>query len=224
MIRALLFDFDGLILDTVVPEFLSWKHVFDNHGFPLTPERWVEHTDSGASHASFSPYDTLEALLGTPIDRDTIRTMRRMRFAELMAVNELLPGVESRLREARESGMKVGLVTNSRREWIEDYLVRFALIPRFDAIVTADAAINTKPDPELYLTALSLFGVEAEEALALEDSSNGITAAKAAGIFCVAVPNQVTRLSRLENADLILSSLADRTLRELLQSIEQRRA
>ena len=220
MIRAVLFDFDGLVLDTVFPEYLSWKHVFGSHGFPLTPQSWLEYTDSGPGHVSFSPYDTLEALIGTPLNRDITRTTRRRRFAELMAVNKLLPGVEAMLQEARELELNVGLVTNSRREWIEDYLVRFAFEDRFDAIVCADNVKNTKPHPEPYLTALSIFDVRAEEALALEDSSNGIAAAKAAGIYCVSVPNQLTCFSCLDKADLVLRSLAELPLRELLQHFE----
>src|SRR5438045_557949 len=104
MIQAVLFDFDGLILDTEYPEYLSWKEIFETHGCSLAPETWVAHTGKGASTHPFSPYEALETLLGRSTDRDAIRTIRRKRFAELMATQGLLPGVEAMLQEARELG------------------------------------------------------------------------------------------------------------------------
>jgi HAD superfamily hydrolase (TIGR01509 family) len=213
--QAVLFDFDGLILDTESPEFLSWKEVFDRHGCVLALETWVAHTGKGTGQGLFSPYEALEMLLGHPIDRDAIRTGRRKRFAELMMEETLLPGVEARLQEARQLGWKVGLVSSSPREWVTNYLSRFGLTTAFDALFCGDEVSRTKPDPELYLKALAYFEISADQAVVLEDSVNGITAAKAAGLYCVAVPNALTRHSCLDQADLIVSSLADVTLQEL---------
>ena len=215
MIQAVLFDFDGLILDTEWPEFLAWREVFDRHGCVLALETWVAHTGKGAGNSSFSPYEALEPLLGRPIERDAIRTGRRKRFAELMLDETLLPGVEDRLQEARQLGWKVGLVSSSPREWITNYLTRFGLNAAFDALFCGDEVRCAKPDPELYLKALSYFDLRPDQAVVLEDSANGIAAAKAAGLFCVAVPNTVTRHSCLDQADLIVNSLADVTLQDL---------
>src|SRR5579862_8217177 len=77
MIRAVFFDFDGLILDTEYPEFLSWKEVFEEHGCFLSLETWVEHIGTGAQNNPFSPYDRLDTLLGRRLDRDALRTRRR---------------------------------------------------------------------------------------------------------------------------------------------------
>lgn len=217
MIRAVLFDFDGLILDTEYPHFLSWQEVFAEHGFSLALETWVEHTGKGVRNTAYSPYDDLETLLGVRLDRDALRTLRRQRFAELMAAQQLLPGVESWLHEARDFGMKIGLVSSSPRAWIEDYLARFGMTGAFDAILCGDDVQVPKPDPELYLRALAVLGLQTEQALALEDSAHGVTAAKSAGVFCVAVPNKVTCISRLDHADLIVNSLAEISLADLLR-------
>jgi HAD superfamily hydrolase (TIGR01509 family) len=221
VIQAVLFDFDGLILDTEYPEFLAWQEVFDSHGCVLAPETWVAHIGRGAGQSTFSPYEALETLLGHPIERDTIRTARRKRFAELMVDQPLLPGVEARLQEARQRGYSVGVVSSSPRKWIMDYLTRFGLSSDFDALFCGDEVGHTKPHPELYHTALSFFDVRPDQAVALEDSANGIAAAKAAGIFCLAVPNPLTRHSCLDQADLIVDSLADITLLELQDRLSQ---
>ena len=216
MIRAILFDFDGLVLDTEYPEYLAWREVFAAHDSLLAPEMWVMNTGKGATLNSFSPYEALEQNLGRTIDRDAIRRARRQRFAELMEGEALLPGVEARLREARQFGMKVAIVSSSPREWIEKYLSRFGLIDAFDAILCADDVTNTKPDPELYLAALTKLGVRAEQAIVFEDSPNGIASAKDAGLYCVAVPNRLTSLCNLDRADLVVPSLSAITIRALL--------
>lgn len=216
MIRAVLFDFDGLMLDTEYPEYLAWREVFAAHDCVLAPETWVLHTGKGATLNSFSPYEALEQNLGRTIDRDAIRTSRRQRFAELMEAEALLPGVEARMQEARLFGMRIAIVSSSPREWIEKHLSRFGLIGAFDAILSADDVTNTKPDPELYLAALTKLGVRAEQAMVFEDSPNGIASAKDAGLYCVAVPNRLTNLCNLDRADLVVQSLSAITIRVLL--------
>jgi len=140
---------------------------------------------------------------------------------ELMAVEQLMPGVESLLREARDLGLKVGLVSSSHREWIMDYLIRYGLADAFDKILCGNEVRVPRPDPELYRRTLSALGLQAEQALALEDSAHGVTAAKTAGVFCVVVPNRVTCLSCLDHSDLILSSLAEISLSELQLRVRQ---
>ena len=216
MIQAVLFDFDGLLLDTEYPEFQSWREVFISHGLALTHETWVAQTGRGATLNSFSPYEALEQNLGCTIDRDAIRTARRRRFSELMEAEALLPGVEARIQEARRLGMKVAIVSSSPREWIERYLCRFGLTDTFDAILCADDVTNTKPDPELYLAALTKLGLRAEQAIVFEDSPNGIASAKEAGLYCIAVPNRLTSLCNLDRADLVVESLENVTIAELL--------
>lgn len=215
MIRAIMFDFDGLIVDTDTPEFRSWQEVFDQHGTTLELATWARLI--GTSDAPWDPYSGLEKATGSGIDRNAIRAVRRARFAELMLAERVRPGVESYLREAKAFGLRIGLASSSPRGWVEGYLARYGLAEWFDVVRVAEDVTRTKPDPEVYRSALAGLGVLATEALALEDSPNGVAAAKAAGLFCVAVPNELTDLLDLDSADLRLESLADLPLSDLLR-------
>jgi HAD superfamily hydrolase (TIGR01509 family) len=215
MIKALIFDFDGLILDTEVPEYQSWVELYQAYGSALPLDKWL--ASIGTTNA-FNPYEYLERQLGRSINRAEVRTQRRARFAELMADQTILPGVQDYIATAKHLGLKLGVASSSPREWVIGYLSKFGLDAHFDAIRCGDEVKVTKPDPALYLAVLQALGVEASEAIALEDSPNGILAAKRAGIFCVAIPNALTRQLSLILADFQMSSLADLPLEQLLQS------
>ena len=222
--RAVLFDFDGLLLDTEYPDFLSWHEMFAAHGCVLALETWAVHTGSGAEAIPYSPYEALEHALGCAIDQDAIRAARRRRFAELMEAETLLPGVVERLQEAGKLGLTVAIVSSSPREWIEGYLARFGLTGAFDAILSADDVTYTKPHPELYLAALSRLEIGAHEAVVFEDFANGIASAREAGIYCIAVPNALTRFTDLSHAALDGGSLEQVSLREHLAKMAVRPA
>ncbi len=214
MIKALIFDFDGLILDTEVPDYQSWVEVYQAHGCKLPLEQWV--ACIGTIDA-FNPYDDLEQALGQPIDRAAVRLQRRARFAELMADQSILPGVQDYINKAKQLGLKLSVASSSPREWVTGYLSQFGLITHFDVICCGDEVPATKPDPALYLKALQALNIQAHEAIALEDSPNGILAAKRAGLFCVAIPNALTRQLSLSLADYQMNSLIDLPLEKLLQ-------
>ncbi len=220
MIRALIFDFDGLIVDTETPDFRSWQEVYREHGGELPVSVWTEYI--GGSTGVFDPYDYLEAQIGHPVDRADVQAQQKRRERELFAGQPILPGVEAYLAGARERSLKLGIASSSDRAWVTGHLERVGLLAAFDAILTADDVARTKPDPELFVRALEALEVEARQAIVLEDSPNGVLAAKRAGIFCVAVPNPVTRQLDLSRADLILDSLAEMPLRELLERADAR--
>ena len=213
-IQALIFDFDGLILDTETPDFQSWQETYRAYGASLSFDEWARWI---GTMGTFDPYRYLEQQLGHPVDRAAVRVRRRARFDELMAGQALLPGVLEYVREAGRLGLKLGIASSSPREWIVSRLGPLGLAPYFAAISSGDHVERTKPDPAVYLAALAALGVEARRAIALEDSPNGVLAAKRAGIYCVAVPNPLTRRLSLDLADLQLDSLADLPLQELLQ-------
>jgi HAD superfamily hydrolase (TIGR01509 family) len=214
MIKALIFDFDGLILDTEVPEYQSWAELYQAYGGALPVEKWAECIGSADG---FNPYEYLEQLLGWPVDRAAVRTQRRARFAELMADQTILPGVQDYITTAKQLGLKLGVASSSPREWVVGHLSNFGLATHFDAIRCGDEVRATKPDPALYLAVLQALEIQAHEAIALEDSPNGILAAKRAGLFCVAIPNALTRQLSLSRADLQMHSLVDFPLAQLLQ-------
>lgn len=221
MIRGLIFDFDGLILDTELPDFESWQEMFIEHGATLPLAQW---TPLIGTASSFDIYDYLEQQAGRPIDRADVRERRRQRFHERVIEQAILPGVEQCILEAKRRGMKVGLASASSADWVLGHLERLGLHVHFDAVKTAADVERVKPDPALYLATLDALGLAADEAIALEDSPNGIAAAKAAGLFCVAVPNAMTRDLDVSAANLRLPSLAEMPLAELLAVVENQRA
>jgi HAD superfamily hydrolase (TIGR01509 family) len=220
MIRAVVFDFDGLILETEEPIFLSWQELFASYGFPLPFEVWS--TTIGSAEAEFQPDRELERLVGHVLDWDQIEPQRQQRELALINQKPLLPGVEQALLDARRLGLRLGLASSSSCKWIDSHLRERGLRACFDVVRAADDVRLTKPDPELYLAVLSELGVQGSEAVALEDSPNGIRAAKAAGMYCVAVPNTLTRQLVLDEADLRLESLADMPLELLLEKLEKK--
>ncbi len=214
MIKALIFDFDGLILDTEVPEYQSWAELYQAYGCDLPLKKWVECI--GTADA-FNPYEYLAQQLGQPIDRAEIRSQRRARFAELMADQTVLPGVQDYIATAKHLGLKLGVASSSPRERVIGYLSNLNLATHFDAIRCGDEVKATKPDPALYLDVLQALEIQSHEAIALEDSPNGILAAKRAGLFCVAIPNALTRQLSLNLADCQMTSLVDLPLTQILQ-------
>lgn len=215
-IRGLLFDFDGLLVDTESPSRLAFEELYRDHGHELPLDRWA--TLIGTIGAPFDPVGHLEELVGRPLDRDQIARERREREHGLADLEDLRPGVEEYFSEAERLGLKTAVVSSSDTPWIERHLGRLGRLEGLDAIVAANGDTGrAKPRPDLYLEALERLGLEPAEAIAFEDSPNGIRAAKAAGIACVAVPGPTTAALTLDEADLVLESLADVPLAELLE-------
>ena len=209
-VRAFLFDFDGLILDTEFASRAGWQLLYREHGHELPEDLWA--TLVGTTHAPWDPMEHLEGLVGAPLEREELNERRYAHEIALIEAEELRPGIAEYFAAAREHGLKRAIVSSSSRRWIDMHLERLEEAVGWDAIRTADGdATRAKPAPTLYLEALAALDVAAGEAVAFEDSPNGVRAAKAAGVFCVAVPNEVTRDLGLEDAgaDLVLDSLAD---------------
>jgi len=205
-LRAFLFDFDGLILDTEVASRAGWELLYREHGHELPAERWAQMV---GTHGAWDPMAHLEELVGGRLERDTLNERRLAHELTLIEAEQLRPGIEDYLAAARRLRLKRAIVSSASRPWVDMHLRRLEASLGWDAICTADRdRQRAKPAPTLYLEALELLGVTAEEAVAFEDSPNGVAAAKAAGIFCVAVPNDVTRSLGLDSADLVLDSLA----------------
>jgi len=219
MIQAVVFDFDGLILDTEVPEFQTWQEIYQAHGCELALEVWA--TGLGTSSDAFDPYAHLEGQAGCRLDREAIQLRRRQRYLELLGATSALPGVREYIAEAKRLGLLLGVASSSSRKWVVGHLTELGLSSYFDCIKCRDDVPRVKPDPALYQAVVETFALQPHQAIALEDSPNGITAAKRAGLFCVAVPNPLTRQLSLAHADLCISSLADLTLPQLLEHVRR---
>jgi HAD superfamily hydrolase (TIGR01509 family) len=218
LIRALIFDFDGLILETEEPIYRSWKEVYEAHEVPLPFELWVKTV--GSSNQEFHPQRHLEESLGHPLPQGEIDG-RLARRVELVLAERVRPGVVDLAGAARAAGMKVGVASSSSRDWVQGHLERLGIVDLFDCLRARDDVEHVKPEPDLYLASLGCLGVAAAEAVAIEDSPNGVIAAKRAGLRCIAVPNRITAGLDLSQADVRLTSLADVTLPELVEKLSQ---
>lgn len=216
MIRALLFDFDGVVVDTEVATYQAWADVYAEHGADLSLEDYLPAVGTGSSvSGAFDAVAHLERLIGSPVDREELIARRTRRKAELYERAPLLPGVRERLAEAQSLGLKTAIVTRNREERVAAQCATVGLDHAWDVLVCANEE-PTRDKAELYRHALALLGVAPEEALAFEDSPAGLEAARRAGVACVAVPNEITRGAAFADAALVLPSLADATLDEIL--------
>jgi HAD superfamily hydrolase (TIGR01509 family) len=217
MIRALIMDFDGLILDTEGPAYQAWLEIFEEYGAELPLSVWE--TWIGGSPHGFDPCGYLEEQVGYTVDREGLTRRSLQREEELIEAKGVLPGVEEYVADAQRLRLKLGVASSSDCEWVFNYLEKLGLRDKFDSIKCADDVESVKPEPDLYLAVLEELDVCPEEAIALEDSPNGITSAQAAGLFCVVVPNPLTLRLHTDHADLRLDSLVDLPLEGLVSRV-----
>jgi HAD superfamily hydrolase (TIGR01509 family) len=219
--RALLFDFDGLILDTETPDYEVWCSIYREHGFELPSEEWGK-IIGGYGISSFDAAEHLSKLSRGQLDSVSLRDRHRSESHALTLSQQVMPGVRDYLREAKALGLKLAIASSSPHDWVDTHARRLGVFDFFDRVICADdvGVGRTKPNPDLFLLALDQLKVRANEAIVFEDSPNGVRAARSAGIFVVAVPNSVTSQLSIENANLTLRSLTDLSLRELLYKVQ----
>jgi HAD superfamily hydrolase (TIGR01509 family) len=213
-IRALVFDFDGLILDNETAEHQAWQEIYADYGTDLPTERWAE--ASGARAGTWNPYEQLERQLGELVDRSLLSARVTQRSAEILASRSTLPGVSDFIESARRRDMRLGLASNRPRKWIEIHLGRLGLITHFDAVRGSEDVAQVKPDPALHLSVCGALEVAPDASIAIEDSPDGIRAAKSAGLYCVSIPNALTGNLSMDMADRVLLSLATTTLDDVI--------
>ncbi|WP_139185074.1 HAD family phosphatase [Psychrobacillus sp. OK028] len=219
--KGVIFDFDGLIVDTESTWYEAFKEVF-----------WESHHISldliGYSHCIGTGNDVLytyfREIAGDLVNCELIEEYATLRYEEKMGVPVLREGVKEYLDEAKQSNMKIALASSSSKQWVHTYLERLNIIDYFEVINTKDDVIKIKPDPELYHKTLMDLGLSPKETIVFEDSLNGLSAAKQAGIRCIIVPNNVTRNLKFENFDARIDSMAEITLSDLLKNLERKGA
>jgi len=213
-IKGIIFDFDGVILDTEVPEYQSWQELYTEFDQYLTIEKWATYIGAGVN--AFDPFEYLEELIGKKLDEKELKTRRFDRSQELLEKQELIPNVLDFIENARKNGLKLAVASSSDRPWVEGHLRKYGIFELFDIVHTCEDVENVKPDPALFLTALKSLKIDKTEALVIEDSPNGILAAKRADLFCVCIPNQITSQMDTSMADIQLVSLAELNVDGLL--------
>jgi HAD superfamily hydrolase (TIGR01509 family) len=215
MLKALIFDFDGLILDTETPEVLVWQSIYKDHGFELPVNEW-EKTVGGYGVSNFDAAEHLSLLSSGRLDPVSLKFRYRKEASVIISVSPVLSGVISMIEQARESGLQVAIGSSSPHLWVDTHTKRLGIFHYFDHIICADdvAPGRTKPNPDIYLKALEQLNVKNDEAVVFEDSVNGVLAARYAGIFVVAVPNPLTAKMGV-SGDITVSSLAELSLQSL---------
>jgi HAD superfamily hydrolase (TIGR01509 family) len=217
LIQAVLFDFDGTILDSESHVYGVARDLFAEHGAELPLEVWADCVGRDAGY--FDPIAYLEQCTGRAHDRDALNRLRRERFAERIRGVGALPGVEDALASAHADGLRLGIASSGSRDWVEGQLERLGLRRFFGCVRTADDVERVKPEPDLYLSALECLGVEPSRAVAIEDSPNGALAARRAGMYCIVVPNPVTAALAFGDHHLRLDTLHGVELRAVLERI-----
>jgi HAD superfamily hydrolase (TIGR01509 family) len=212
-LRSIILDFDGLIVDTETPIFDAWRAAYARHGQALGLDQWQH---ALGTHGAFDPLEHLDALVGGSLDRERVLAEVKAASARGCERQPLLPGVEALLRDAARHGLGRAVASSSSCAWVEGWLRRHGIRELVDVVVARDDVRRVKPDPELFLLAAARLGCEPAACVVFEDSPNGMRAALAAGMRCVAVPNALTRPLARPPVDLVLESLADPPLAEIL--------
>lgn len=202
---AIVFDLDGTIVDTEWPVFEAIRDAYRAHDLDFTVGDWVDNIGR-ANHPSWT--EMLTAALDRPPDEEVVRSTRA-RAREGTDRAPVLDGVEQLIRVATTSDIPLAVASSSARDWVESHLERLGLRDHFRAVRTRDDVERGKPWPDLFLAAAAALDRDPNSALAIEDSMHGCTAAKAAGMQCVVVPNRITREQVPDDADLVVDSLAD---------------
>ncbi|CAM3508006.1 HAD family hydrolase [Cytobacillus oceanisediminis] len=189
MIKAVIFDFDGTIVDTESLWFEVFKDVLSkDYGFELKLEEFAKCIGTTDDIL----FDYIDCTHGISINRNAVKEKTEQVFHSQRDILTLREGVQELIEKFAEQGLKLGVASSSGREWVLHYLKEFGIESHFQIIKTKEDVEKVKPDPALYIKALEEMGVKPEEAIAIEDSANGSIAAIMAGMHCAAVPNDVT--------------------------------
>jgi HAD superfamily hydrolase (TIGR01509 family) len=215
-VEAVVFDFDGLLMDTESTSLASWQHEWRWHGLELDTGRFFADHGGDLNEAR---YAALAAAVGPAYDQAASHARRLAHRDRLNADLELLPGIADWLSRAGQLGIRLAVATSSPRGWAGTHLGGRGSLAVFEFLACGDEVARPKPDPGVYLLALDRLGLRADRVVAVEDSPHGVAAAQAAGLRCVAIPNRHADPARFAAADLVLPSAAHRRLDEVLRSL-----
>jgi HAD superfamily hydrolase (TIGR01509 family) len=213
-IAGLVFDFDGTMVDTESPTFETWREIYRGHGQTLAIEDWQH---ALGTQGGFDPHAHLAGLTGGVYagDPQEISARIRLRCEE----EPLRPGVLALLTAAKQAGLRTAVASSSSLGWVERWLAHHGIRHLFDRVLGRDLVSRVKPAPDLFLLAAEELGLSPAACLAIEDSPNGVIAARSAGMRCLIVPNPVTAGLAFPEVDLTLDSLAGVTLADVLERL-----
>jgi HAD superfamily hydrolase (TIGR01509 family) len=215
-VGAVVFDFDGLLMDTESSSLESWQYEWRQHGLELDVATFF--ADHGGDLTQ-ERYARLAEAVG-PDYSLAVSHARRIAYRDgLNAGLGLAPGIVGWLDEARELGIALAVASSSPAAWVQRLLGGAGYLDRFEVQAYGDEVAQAKPDPGVYLLALERLGLPGERAIAVEDSVHGVVAAQGAGMPCVAIPNPHADPARFAAADLLLASAEESSLAQVLRSL-----
>jgi HAD superfamily hydrolase (TIGR01509 family) len=215
MVSAVVFDFDGVILETELPQYLAWREIWSEFGHDLPLEVWAGSVGTYKNPNAFDPFRDLVRRTGLNLIETEIEGRAEAFRDQFLETSAPVEGVVDWIAEAESMGLGLAVASSSPRPWVQHHLERLGLIDRLPIISCFDDCGIAKPDPAVYVLACNVLGVPASNALAVEDSRNGLLAAKAAGLWCVAVPTRATAHLDFSEADFLLSSFQERRLQQI---------
>lgn len=216
---AVVFDFDGLIMDTERCLTTSWQQEWRCYGLELDLESfWVAH----GADADEERESRLGLAVGSAFDAVASRERRERLRLRMVAELGLSPGIADWLRQARQTSLRLAIASSSSRRWVRDLLRQVGWESVFAVLACGDEVSFAKPAPDVYRLALDRLGLPPAHAVAVEDSAHGVAAAKAAGLRCIAIPNAHVGSARCEAADLVLPSATTMSLGDALARMRWR--
>ncbi|RPJ31042.1 MAG: HAD family phosphatase [Verrucomicrobiaceae bacterium] len=204
---AVLFDFDGVLVDTEWAIYQSWRRVFEAHAHDLPLEIYTRCI--GSDFATWSPKTHLEDLTGLAFDWHDLDTRRQEEIMAELGGAGPMHGVSEVLGKLPAAGLPAAVVSSSSHHWVDGWLEKLSLAQHFATTVCRGDAARIKPAPDLFLEAAKRLDVAPRNCLVIEDSLNGVNAAKGAGMCVWAVPNRVTECLDFTVADRVFRSLAE---------------
>lgn len=206
---AVIFDFDGVVVDSIAPDLLACTQLFRDYGRELPHRMWARDVCGQPGGYEYL-FDLLLADPAVECRRDDLRLRLKQLWETYLTAEHvhLLPGVPALVAALRAAGVPIAVASSSERSWVMRWLDRHDLSRSFTAVVTREDVRHTKPDPEVYLTAAGRLGVPPAGCVAVEDSLVGIAAARAAGMRVVAVPTATTRFLDHTSADAVVDDLS----------------
>ena len=205
-IKAILFDFDGVIVDSEPLHFEAHKKALVDFGVDLT---FDDYMDFGVSKGDNNLYEKVAQKYGVKIDKEVISKTKKQIYREIFDEKaELIPGILESLEKFSEK-YDLAIVSSGVKSSIEYAIDKFNIGKYFKFVITGDDVERVKPFPDVYLKAIELLGHKKEDCVAIEDSETGLEAAKNAGIKCIAISNEFTRNQDFSRADMLLSSTKD---------------
>jgi HAD superfamily hydrolase (TIGR01509 family) len=203
MIKTVIFDMDGVIVDTEPVHYHAYQQHFKQLNIEVPDEMYATFTGNSTKNV----YEKLREKFGIEGKTEDLINVKRSLFNDAFDTKQdlfLLEGVEQLIKELHDNGMQLILASSSAKVTIDRVFRRFGLHPYFSHIVSGEDFPNSKPDPAIFIEAWRLSGNSKNECVVIEDSTNGIKAAKAAGIFCIGYVSENSRLQKLEEADKVI--------------------